>query len=151
MAASNNPPLLEVKNLRVEFPTRRGTLLAVDDVSFDIAPGEVLGVVGESGAGPKARAVIGLEALLERVDVLPAHRECVENEDLERDDRQRPQRIPAVAQPAELAQQIDQEDDDREPLLEAGADLFLKTPYSISKLRQTIDDLLDSPKSDAFH
>ena len=43
------------------------------------------------------------------------------------------------------------EDDDREPLLEAGADLFLKTPYSIGKLRQTIDDLLDSPKSDAFH
>ena len=46
---SNNAPLLEVKNLRVEFPTRRGTLLAVDDVSFDIAPGEVLGVVGEIG------------------------------------------------------------------------------------------------------
>jgi len=44
-------PLLEVKNLRVEFPTRRGTLLALDDISFDIAPGEVLGVVGESGAG----------------------------------------------------------------------------------------------------
>ena len=39
--STNNPPLLEVKNLRVEFPTRRGTLLAVDDVSFDIAPGEV--------------------------------------------------------------------------------------------------------------
>ena len=39
---SNNPPLLEVKNRRVEFPTRRGTLLAVDDVSFDIAPGDAL-------------------------------------------------------------------------------------------------------------
>src|SRR5262249_12048190 len=51
MAATNNPPLLEVRNLRVEFPTRRGTLLAVDDVSFEIAPGEVLGVVSESGAG----------------------------------------------------------------------------------------------------
>ena len=44
-------PLLEVRNLRVEFPTRRGTLVALDDVSFDIAPGEILGVVGESGAG----------------------------------------------------------------------------------------------------
>jgi peptide/nickel transport system ATP-binding protein len=56
------PPLLEVKNLRVEFPTRRGTLLALDDISFDIAPGEVLGVVGESGAGKSltGAAIIGL-------------------------------------------------------------------------------------------
>jgi peptide/nickel transport system ATP-binding protein len=55
-------PLLEVRNLRVEFPTRRGTLLAVDDISFSIAPGEVLGVVGESGAGKSltGAAVIGL-------------------------------------------------------------------------------------------
>jgi len=55
-------PLLEVKNLRVEFPTRRGTLLALDDVSFDISPGEVLGVVGESGAGKSltGAAIIGL-------------------------------------------------------------------------------------------
>ena len=55
-------PLLEVRNLRVEFPTRRGTLVALDDVSFDIAPGEVLGVVGESGAGKSmtGAAIIGL-------------------------------------------------------------------------------------------
>jgi peptide/nickel transport system ATP-binding protein len=54
--------LLEVRNLRVEFPTRRGTLVAIDDVSFDIAPGEVLGVVGESGAGKSitGAAIIGL-------------------------------------------------------------------------------------------
>src|SRR5512140_236747 len=78
-------PLLEVRNLRVEFPTRRGTLVAIDDVSFEIAPGEVLGVVGESGAGKSitGTAIIGLleppgriaggEILLEgaRIDNLP--------------------------------------------------------------------------------
>ena len=58
----NTAPLLRVENLRIEVPTRRATLVAVDDVSFDIAPGEVLGVVGESGAGKSltAAAIIGL-------------------------------------------------------------------------------------------
>ena len=77
--------LLEVDNLRVEFPTRRGTLVAVDDVSFAIDEGEVLGVVGESGAGTSltGTAIIGLleppgriaggEIRLEgrRIDILP--------------------------------------------------------------------------------
>ena len=54
--------ILEVRDLRVEFPTRRGTLTALDGISFSIAPGEVLGVVGESGAGKSITglAVIGL-------------------------------------------------------------------------------------------
>src|SRR5947207_3163534 len=54
--------LLEVRHLRVEFPTRHGTLTALDDISFDIAPGEILGVVGESGAGKSltGAAIIGL-------------------------------------------------------------------------------------------
>jgi peptide/nickel transport system ATP-binding protein len=55
-------PLLAVERLRVEFPTRTGTLVAVDGVSLSIAPGEVLGVVGESGAGKSltGAAIIGL-------------------------------------------------------------------------------------------
>ena len=55
-------PVLSVRNLQVEFATRRGTLRAIDGVSFDIAKGEVLGVVGESGAGKSVTglAVIGL-------------------------------------------------------------------------------------------
>jgi peptide/nickel transport system ATP-binding protein len=54
--------LLEVENLIVEFPTRRGTLRAIDEVSFAIDAGEVLGVVGESGAGKSltGAAIIGL-------------------------------------------------------------------------------------------
>ncbi|PZW48692.1 peptide/nickel transport system ATP-binding protein [Humitalea rosea] len=78
-------PLLEVRNLRVEFPTRRGILTALDDVSFSIEPGEILGVVGESGAGKSmtGAAIIGLleppgriargEILLNgrRIDALP--------------------------------------------------------------------------------
>lgn len=54
--------LLQVKNLVVEFPNRRGTLRAIDNISFDIAPGEILGVVGESGAGKSltGASIIGL-------------------------------------------------------------------------------------------
>jgi len=83
-----NQPLLSVQNLRVEFPTRRGTLVAVDDISFDIGVGEVLGVVGESGAGKSltGMSIIGLleppgriaggQILLEgeRIDNLPYER-----------------------------------------------------------------------------
>ena len=77
--------LLQVNNLVVEFHNRRGTLRALDGISFDIAPGEILGVVGESGAGKSltGAAIVGLleppgqiaggEILLDgqRIDNLP--------------------------------------------------------------------------------
>src|SRR5437773_9132081 len=44
-------PLLEVKDLKVHFPTEDGLVKAVDGVSLTVAPGETLGVVGESGSG----------------------------------------------------------------------------------------------------
>ena len=55
-------PVLSIRNLTVEIPTRRGIVKPVDGVSYDIQPGEILGVVGESGAGKSmaGNAVIGL-------------------------------------------------------------------------------------------
>jgi oligopeptide/dipeptide ABC transporter ATP-binding protein len=54
--------LLEVRDLRVEFPLARGVLLAVDGASFEVRRGEALGVVGESGSGKTMalRAIVGL-------------------------------------------------------------------------------------------
>lgn len=86
MTNNEKQPLLQVRELCVEFPTRHGVLKALDKVSFDIAPGEILGVVGESGAGKSltGAALIGLleppgrvsggEIVFEgeRIDNLPA-------------------------------------------------------------------------------
>ncbi|MEM7289788.1 MAG: ABC transporter ATP-binding protein, partial [Pseudomonadota bacterium] len=54
--------LLSIRDLVVQFPSRKGTLKAVDEISFELRPGEILGVVGESGAGKSmtGAAVIGL-------------------------------------------------------------------------------------------
>ena len=78
--------LLDVRNLSVEFPQRRGVLKALDQVSFSIEAGEILGLVGESGAGKSltGASIIGLleppgrisegDILLggQRIDHLPA-------------------------------------------------------------------------------
>ena len=78
----NNAPLQEVRNLRVEFPTRRGALAALRGVSFSLGAGEALGIVGESGAGKSLVAfsllnllappgrIVGGEILFEGRDLL---------------------------------------------------------------------------------
>ena len=58
----NKKPLLEVKNLQVEFHMRQGTMYAVRGVNFNLHRGEILGVVGESGCGKSvtANTILGL-------------------------------------------------------------------------------------------
>ena len=74
-------PVLEVRDLHVDVPTRRGLLHAVRGVSFTVSPGEALGLVGESGCGkslslravldllPHPAEIVGGQVLVDGIDV----------------------------------------------------------------------------------
>jgi oligopeptide transport system ATP-binding protein len=74
-------PLLEVDDLRVEFWTARGTVYAVNGISFDIAPGETLGIVGESGCG-KSVTSLALLGILPRAARVPSGTAMFDGRDL---------------------------------------------------------------------
>ncbi|WP_224815732.1 ABC transporter ATP-binding protein [Hasllibacter sp. MH4015] len=57
-------PIAQVRNLRVEFETKNGTVVGVEDVSFDVQPGETVCIVGESGSG-KSVSSLSLMRLVE--------------------------------------------------------------------------------------
>ncbi len=60
----NGKPVLEVNNLRIHYDTPKGDVIAVSDISFDLLPGETLGLVGESGCG-KTTAAYGILQLVQ--------------------------------------------------------------------------------------
>lgn len=82
MVTRNPEPLLAVRNLSVEYVTDRGPVLAIDNVSLNVMPGEILGIAGESGSGkttlaeavlrilPPPAVITGGEIVLEGSDVL---------------------------------------------------------------------------------
>ena len=51
MTNPTHKPVLSIRDLVVEFKTEKGLIRAVDKISFDVMPGESLGIVGESGCG----------------------------------------------------------------------------------------------------
>ena len=61
---SDTAPIAQIKGLRVEFQTKDGPVVGVEDVSFDIKPGETVCVVGESGSG-KSVSSLSLMRLVE--------------------------------------------------------------------------------------
>jgi oligopeptide transport system ATP-binding protein len=74
-------PLLSVEDLQVQFWTERGTVHAVNGISFDIAPGETLGIVGESGCG-KSVTSLALLGILPRAGRVTGGTAMLGNRDL---------------------------------------------------------------------
>ena len=66
-------PVISVDHVTMHYTTRKGDVHAVDDVSFDLYPGEVLGVVGESGSGKSSLAFTLMRLLPENAHIKGGH------------------------------------------------------------------------------
>ena len=69
-------PVLSIKDLVVEFKTEDGIVHAVDGITYDVFPGETLGIVGESGSGKSVSTLALLGLIPSRRDGSPAARRC---------------------------------------------------------------------------
>ena len=73
--------LLEVKNLHTYFKTRKGTVKAVNDVSYVLEPGKTIGIVGESGSG-KSQSAMSILRLLDSNGYIESGEILFEGKDL---------------------------------------------------------------------
>src|SRR5437868_10256550 len=91
-------PILEVSDLRVSFPTRHGPFIAVDGVSFNLAPGERLGLIGESGSG-KSTVALALMRLIKPPGRIESGRALLDSVDLfaSSEDQMRGKRLADIA------------------------------------------------------
>lgn len=78
---ANASPLLRVEQLNIAFPTRTGPVQVVSDLSYTLAQGEIMGVVGESGCG-KSVSTLALPGLLSDRAIIEAERICFHDKNL---------------------------------------------------------------------
>lgn len=77
----NRPPILQMNDVQVQFRTQDGFVSAVDGLSFQVAAGEILGIVGESGCG-KTTAALAMMGLLPKSSRITGGRILLEGQDL---------------------------------------------------------------------
>ena len=114
-APPGTPPLLQVEDLRVQYATREGAATAVDGVSFQLAPGETLGLVGESGCGKST-----LSRTLVRLLTPASGRVLLRGEDTAHLDRRR---LAAYRQSVQM---------------------IFQDPYASLNPRHTVNDILEA-------
>ena len=86
--ARQGAPALRMRNLAIEFARRAGPLRVVDGVSLDVWPGEIVGVIGESGSGKTLTSLSALRMLPKRAKIVEGSVHLGETDVLNQTERQ---------------------------------------------------------------